>query len=87
MFGCIKLQPVGFLVFTWQVFGSTQAWDKHEVRSLKFIWASCAQLYSLAETPQPPPPPPAFGLIYEGAIGHPINTTSLYYPLKTSLSL
>ncbi len=29
----------------------------------------CAQLFSLAETPQPPPPP-AFGLIYEGgAIG------------------
>jgi hypothetical protein len=36
----------------------------------KFIWASCAQLYSLAETPQLPPSP-AFGLIYEGAIGQP----------------
>ena len=32
---------------------------------LEFIWAPYAQLYSLAETPQPPPPtpPPAFGLI------------------------
>ncbi len=40
---------------------------KYRVRSLKFIWAPCAQLYSLAVTPNPPPP--AFGLIYEGAIG------------------
>jgi hypothetical protein len=31
-----------------------------------------AQLYSLAETPQPPlPSPPPVGLIYEGAIGQP----------------
>ncbi len=30
---------------------------KYEVRSPKFIWAQCAQLYSLAETPQPLPPP------------------------------
>jgi hypothetical protein len=30
----------------------------------------CAQLYSLAETPQPPPFP-AFELIYEGAISQP----------------
>jgi hypothetical protein len=39
---------------------------KYELRFPKFIWASCAQLYSLAEAPQPPPPPipPAFGLIY-----------------------
>ncbi len=29
---------------------------KYGVRSPKFIWAPCAQLYSLAETPQPPPP-------------------------------
>ncbi len=28
------------------------------------IWAPCAKLYSLAETPQPPPSS-AFGLIYE----------------------
>ncbi len=28
---------------------------KYVVRSLKFIWAPCAQLYSLAETPQLPP--------------------------------
>ncbi len=26
----------------------------------------CAQLFSLAETPQPPSPPPAFGLKYDG---------------------
>jgi hypothetical protein len=38
---------------------------KYEVRYTKFIWAPCAQLYSLAEIPQPP----AFGLIYEGAFG------------------
>ncbi len=25
----------------------------------------CAQLYSLAKTPQPSPPPPAVGLIYD----------------------
>jgi hypothetical protein len=40
------------------------------VRSPKFIWAPCVQLYSLAETPQlPTSPSPAFGLIYEDAIG------------------
>ncbi len=43
---------------------------KYGVRSPKFIWAPCAQLYSLAETPQPPPTP-AFGLIYEGASSPP----------------
>jgi hypothetical protein len=31
---------------------------KYGVRSPKFFWAPCAQLYSLAETPQPPPPSP-----------------------------
>ncbi len=30
---------------------------KYGVRSPNFIWASCAQLYSVAETPQLPPPP------------------------------
>ncbi len=35
-------------------------WVKYGVRSPKFIWASCAQLYSLAETPQPPTP--SFGI-------------------------
>jgi hypothetical protein len=29
---------------------------KYGVISPKFIWASCALLYSLAETPPPPPP-------------------------------
>ncbi len=28
---------------------------KYGVKSPKFIWAPCAQLYSLSETPQPPP--------------------------------
>ncbi len=45
--------------------------------SPKFIWAPCAQLYSLAETPQLSPPP-AFGLISDVAIGQPRYTTSLY---------
>ncbi len=37
----------------------------------------CAQLYSLAETPQTPPPP----RIWAGAIGQPRWTTSLCDPL------
>ncbi len=37
---------------------------KYGVRSPKFIWAPCAQLYSSTETPHNPP----FGLIYEGVI-------------------
>ncbi len=46
---------------------------KYGVRSAKFTWASCVQLYSLAEIPQPP----AFGLIYEGAIGWSSNTDDI----------
>jgi hypothetical protein len=44
-----------------------------DLQSLFVLHVHCAQLFSLAETPQPPPPPhtPAFGLIYEGAIGQP----------------
>ncbi len=34
---------------------------KYGFISPKFIWAPCAQLYSLVETPQPPPPPPHVG--------------------------
>ncbi len=30
--------------------------NTYGVKSPKFIWAPCAQLYSLAKTPQPPPP-------------------------------
>ena len=30
---------------------------KYGVKSPKFVWDPCAQLNSLAETPQPPPPP------------------------------
>ncbi len=51
---------------------------KYGVTSPKFIWAPCAQLYSLAE---PLPPPPAYGLICEGAIGQPRQTTSLFNPI------
>ncbi len=32
-------------------------WVKYGVRSPNFIWAPCAWLYSLAETPQLPSPP------------------------------
>jgi hypothetical protein len=46
----------------------------------------CVQLYSLAETPHGRTPPPAFGLIYEGAIGQPKQTTSLCKPLLQQLS-
>jgi hypothetical protein len=44
---------------------------------------SCVKLYSLAETPQlpPPPTPSAVGLIYEGAIGQPRETTTVCKPL------
>jgi hypothetical protein len=34
---------------------------KYGVRSPNFIWAPCAQMYSLAETPQPSPLPPHLG--------------------------
>ncbi len=34
---------------------------KYGVRSPKFIWAPCVQLYSLTETPQLPPLPPHLG--------------------------
>jgi hypothetical protein len=50
---------------------------KYGVRSPKLFWAPCVQLYSLAETSQLPPPP-AFGLIYEGAIGHEQNRRHLF---------
>ena len=50
-----------------------------------FIWAPCAQLYSLAETPHPPP---EFGLIYEGAIGKTkFQTTSHCNPLTKVYTL
>ncbi len=57
--------------------GTLRRWDrpkvKYGVRSPKFDWDPCAQLYSLplAETPPAATPSRAFGLIYEGAIGHP----------------
>jgi hypothetical protein len=41
----------------------------------KFIWAPCAQLYSVAEIPQ---------LIVKGAIGQPKQTTSLCDPSLNS---
>ena len=45
---------------------------KYGVRSPKFIWALCEQLYSLAETLQPPPPRIWTHIrAYEGAVGQP----------------
>ncbi len=45
--------------------------DLQSLFGLHVMW--CAQLFSLAETPQlapyPPPPHLDFGLVYEGAIG------------------
>ncbi len=41
--------------------------DLQSLFGLHVTW--CAQLYSLAETPQPPPYPPASRLVKEGAIG------------------
>ncbi len=55
---------------------------KYGVRSPKFIWAPCAQLYSLAEAPQPPPP--AFGLIYECSK---IDSISLWPPAFDAWSI
>ncbi len=45
-----------------------------------FIWAP---VYSFNHWPKPrtPPPPSAFGLIYEGAVGQPRQTTSLCKPM------
>jgi hypothetical protein len=37
--------------------GAYEAYVKYRVRSPKFIWAPCVQLYSFAETPQLPPSP------------------------------
>jgi hypothetical protein len=52
------------------------------VRTPKFILAPCAQLYSLAETPQPAPPPPRIWAHIRGRyIGQPRLTTSLCDPL------
>jgi hypothetical protein len=44
---------------------STGQYVNHRL-NMEFIWAPCAQLYSIAEAPTP-----AFGLIYEGALGQP----------------
>jgi hypothetical protein len=60
--------------------GSLAQEVKHGVRSPKFICATCAQMNSLAETPQPLPPFPIFG-----AIGQPRLTTSLCDPLPGPL--
>jgi hypothetical protein len=38
------------------VWQSMAVWRRHGVRYPKYIWAPCAQLYSLAETLHPPPP-------------------------------
>jgi hypothetical protein len=64
---------------------SNTAKVKYGVRSPKSIWATCAQLYSLAETPQTPPSPPAFWAHIRRAIGHPRQATSLCDPLVQGL--
>jgi hypothetical protein len=53
-------------------------------RSTKFIWAP---VYSFTHWLRPRSfrPPPAFGLIYEGVIGQPRQTTSLCSPLEYAL--
>jgi hypothetical protein len=53
-----------------------KSYFKYGVRSPKFIWAPCAQLYSLAETPQSPHPPPRIWAHIRG----PRLTTSLCDP-------
>jgi hypothetical protein len=57
-----------------------------DLESLFGLNVHTAQMYSLAETPQPQPPslPPAFGLIYVGAIGQ-LKTTSLCDTLQLKL--
>ncbi len=54
------------------------------LRSPKFIWPP---VYSCTHwlRPHTPPLPPAFGLIYEGAIGQPKETTCLCNPLLVRL--
>ncbi len=47
------------------------------VRSPKFIWAPCAQLYSLAETPHPPP---RIWSHIRGRLGKPRQTISICDP-------
>jgi hypothetical protein len=44
---------------------------KYAVRSPKFIWAPCAQQYSLAETPQSPHPSPRIWAHIRRAFGQP----------------
>ncbi len=41
-----------FFLILWCLSGLKISLVRYGVRSLKFIWAPCAQLYSLAETPQ-----------------------------------
>ncbi len=56
--------------------------DLQSLFVLHVTW--CAQLYSLAATPQPNPPPlphpPALGLVYEGAIGWHLSVTPCPWP-------
>jgi hypothetical protein len=48
----------------WDVRKTTTFTTVARYGSPKFIWAPCAQLYSLAETPQQAPPSPALELMY-----------------------
>ncbi len=61
--------------------GVVQSQVKYGVRSPKFVWTPCAQLYSLADTP----PSPAVRLTYEGDIGQP-RMTSLCNHLSTEIA-
>jgi hypothetical protein len=45
-------------------------WVKYGERSTKFIWAPVYSCTHFQRHRNLPPPHPAFGLIYEGAIGH-----------------
>ncbi len=85
------VQEVGLEHVT--IYGSTSL-VKYRARSPRFIWASCPQLYSLAETPHPLSPPSHLGsytrallvsldrrhlFVTPGAIGQPRYMTYLCY--------
>jgi hypothetical protein len=61
-----------------------EALAQYGVRSQKLIWALCALMYSLAETPQPPTPP-HLGSYTRATL--PIGQTSLCDPLPQRLCL
>jgi hypothetical protein len=60
--------------------------NKYGVRSPKFVWATVNGCTHWLR-PHNFPIPPAFGLMYEGAICQPIETTSLCNPLRKTVVL